>query len=1350
MSNAIKTTTYKRFGMLLASLRTKAGIAKQSELANRLGIRQQTVSRWERGLSRPRHKEVQRLASVLNTDQETLLEAAGYAHAAVAATFERPFPINALPPESFERFCHYFLERLYRHRGGRVHRAGSSGHQQDGIDVSVTGSFGTHTFQCKRVEEFGPQRVLAAIDKHTAPATQKFLLLSNIASPQSRAALAGHLGWEIWDREDISLRVRSLPKIDQLDLVDTFFRGKRLELLGEGESGPWMTDDKFFGPFLESTRLFNHAWRLVGRTNEAAALDAAMLDDSVAVTMLVAPAGGGKTRLLRHAVEKIDPVETGRRIWFLSPTEDVTATHLDQLGASKKLLVVDDAHDRDDLGVLFHYCASSANQARLLLSLRPYGSESLKYQAASLSLSGPTVREIVLTRPTRSDAEALAAEVLAKCNGPVNAAHEIAMVTSDNPLATVIGAQIVAREMIHPTLLGNVDDFQTQILAAVQNVIAGEIVTGLDVDRMQAVLRIVALVQPILPDEPALLDLLKNVERLDEQHSGRLLRILIDAGVLFRRGLRYRLSPDLLADAIVVRHCTNLDGSSNGYVERVFDLAHPAHVKNLLSNLGKLDWRRRFGKAEESRLLEGVWNKLRWHGEYSNPHLDAAAAVAHYQPRMALRFARTLIDQGHGGDARVGQMLKNAAYNLECLEEACELLWLASRSDQRPVRQEPHHGIRILKELAQYEPNKPIQYMEKVVEFALALVDTPDALTGAHTPFEILEGALAAEGHSTVAANRRSITLTGYAADRQVVVHIRERVISHLISCIEQGSERRAFLAAKTLADALRSPMGILGAQVSLEVSQDWREEHERTIDRLSQLLDRVRVHPVVLVRAAESVARQAFHGSENEGANAVLALLDRDLETRLVRALMDGWGTNTWPLDHQASDPRQPYQNHLSKLKVDLSDAFEAPSNLHDFVEKCLVQVSEIAGPDDGAPRVVVDFLIEAIPRLATEILARHGSDQPSPLRAHTGAALGILLKNPETSRESLRVLAETSTEGQRLVAEAYARLEPTEGYTETDVSLLRTMFCSKDPTVLHYASRAARQIAGRDKALAVNLVCSVDLIAAGRAVHDLFMWLSHRDTIPRECINDDQWRQLLANLEPVQELDDYWIQQFLKDVLQVMPDAVIHFLKNRLQRLEGTENWSYSPLTKPYREGESLGLLKLADSERHLRSLLDWALDRSDDSVIPRRFGDVVAGLCGDYDRALLCCLLQWMTGGSDRHARVVAAVLAEAQSDVIFDHPELVRNLLAAAHGITQDAVRRISSSLHMATSSGVRSTTPGEPFPEDVRLEKHASDVLSTLSRWDPAYGLYSGLLRSAKSGIEWQRREKEAMDAEDDE
>lgn len=45
---------YPAFGELLARLRVAAGFTKQQELATALGVTQQSVSRWERGLARPR------------------------------------------------------------------------------------------------------------------------------------------------------------------------------------------------------------------------------------------------------------------------------------------------------------------------------------------------------------------------------------------------------------------------------------------------------------------------------------------------------------------------------------------------------------------------------------------------------------------------------------------------------------------------------------------------------------------------------------------------------------------------------------------------------------------------------------------------------------------------------------------------------------------------------------------------------------------------------------------------------------------------------------------------------------------------------------------------------------------------------------------------------------------------------------------------------------------------------------------------------------------------------------------------------------------------------------------------
>ena len=104
---------FRGFGELLVSLRQSAGIGKQVEFAKLVKSTQQTVSRWERGVSRPRDKQLPLIASVLKADIAPLLAAAGYTRRRAIATFDQPFPVDALSPDSFERFCMYLLHKLH-------------------------------------------------------------------------------------------------------------------------------------------------------------------------------------------------------------------------------------------------------------------------------------------------------------------------------------------------------------------------------------------------------------------------------------------------------------------------------------------------------------------------------------------------------------------------------------------------------------------------------------------------------------------------------------------------------------------------------------------------------------------------------------------------------------------------------------------------------------------------------------------------------------------------------------------------------------------------------------------------------------------------------------------------------------------------------------------------------------------------------------------------------------------------------------------------------------------------------------------------------------------------------------
>lgn len=1349
MHSARAHATYAAFGELLARLRIAAGFAKQQELATALGVTQQSVSRWEKGLARPRSKDIPTLERLVRAKENELLVAAGYQAASavpraeIATSHDRPLPLSALSPETFESFCAALLHRMYQPRGGAVHRYGGTGHKQHGIDIFASGPFGTHSFQCKRVNDFGAQKVHTAVAKQTYAADLKVLLLSSVASPGSRDAMATHAGWELWDREDITRRFHDLPLVDRLDLVDRYFSGQRLDLLGRDEPGPIQSPEDFFKPFLVSDRFFNHSWALVGRDEEVSQIVDYVQDESVILTCLIGAPGAGKSRVLREVTQRLAQ-STHLLVRFVSPTEEVKAHHLDTLRDSRgavTLVVVDDAHEREDLGILLRYAAVPENRTRLLLSLRPYGKEALRLQAADVSLSGPSVRFADMRPQTREQAQALAESVLAECKAPPTAAVEIASATYTTPLVTVLAAQLVARDGVSLALLGNAEEFRTYVLNSLQDVITVALVTGQDVPRLRAILRVIALLQPIIPDDPGLLNILLKAEVVEQPDASRLMRLLGEAGVLFKRGLRSRLAPDLLADEIIRSNYLNADGTANERVTQVFDLASAEQLKSLFVNLGRLDWRLREGKTDDSVLLTSLAPRLSWGERYSNPHVDAVEAVAYYQPRFALDFAKRLIDEGHGDSSSVCNMVRYAAYTYDHIQEACQLLWIAGRNDARALNQQPSHGIRILKELAEFEVNKPIEYVREVVSFALALLERPASLNSIYTPFSILEGALCAEMESA-SLTRTAWTITRYPLPLNRVQSVRDEVTRALLKYLREGPPRRAFLAAQTIALALHGPMH---GDTSDHV---WKREHVRLLRELKSLLNEVQVSPVVLVRLAQSVSWHAFHGGPetSDEAQAILDLLNRDLRTRLTRALIDGWGTETWQLSESLE--REEHVRDRQLLTADLMAVFPEPSRLFDELHASLEEIATVAHDGYGASFLLVNHLLASVQGLATELLLRNNEGRSGRLANHVGAALSAVVEAGDSSLVNDYVVRSAgSAKVLAQLAEAYMRFEPSRPYTPQEVELFKRIFESKDPTVLMFASDLTRQVAARSPALAVELICLADFEVNARATHDMFMWLSGDKAIPEADVASKR-NELLRKLVVLKELDDYWVRAFLVAAIKKDPASVVALVKARLEEAKRRNDWSYEPLSKE-QDGKGLGLMEVEAGPRLLREFLDWSLNESDDISITRRVGEAVSGLCGNYAQPLLDLLLDWMSSGTQAHAALVAMVLRESQPTHIYEHPTFIRDILNAAELIGEDALADIRSSIVVATLSGIRGGIPGEPFPEDVRLEQHCVQMLESLSRAEPAFDLYDELLKDARYAIARQRKSKEALEDEDD-
>ena len=94
------------------------------------------------------------------------------------------------------------------------------------------------------------------------------------------------------------------------------------------------------------------------------------------------------------------------------------------------------------------YAASPSNNAKILLALRPYYLSFIKNQAFQFGLTEENIETVKLDYLTLEQVTKLATQVLKKekFENPEKIATYIANSTIDRPLATVIGAQIVAKQ----------------------------------------------------------------------------------------------------------------------------------------------------------------------------------------------------------------------------------------------------------------------------------------------------------------------------------------------------------------------------------------------------------------------------------------------------------------------------------------------------------------------------------------------------------------------------------------------------------------------------------------------------------------------------------------------------------------------------------------------------------------------------------------------------------------------------------------------------------------------------------------------------------------------------------------
>jgi transcriptional regulator with XRE-family HTH domain len=1328
----------------------------QRDLAQRIGVSQRAISAWELAVSEPDEDAKRRVAAALSLPAEAVSAAEtrhpehGMRYAGRARLAE--LPLEVLDPQEFEDFAVSLLKELYR-QAAQPYRLGKSGHKQYGFDVVAEQDGRVRVaVQCKRVARFGPAEVNKAVAAAEMPADEAFIFLSKVASPPAHAAMRQHKTWQLWDRQRLSHAVHDLPLDASARIVDRYFPDLRYDFLGLVLPGPWLEPAEHFRRIARSEH-YSHGWRLVGRSRALDDLTAFAAGRRGQAGVLVGRGGIGKTKLLSALSDRLAD-EQKLAVIFLDRDPDIDARSFELLPSGRLLVIVDDAHD--DLIPVAKIITGihAANpDANVLLAMRPYGEPRVRLELRTAGVHIQDVFRHELEDLDIADAEALAREALG--DRAMRHAARLAHATRDCPLLLVASAGLIRRGKLVPDRLeGDVEmsrDFTEVLAGAVIDDMARQSEVRIEV------LHAVAALQPLRTADSEFRDALVALTGRAYDQVAPHLAALDEAGLLLRRGETFRVVPDLLGDWLLARRSHGPGGStSTGYIDRVLRAVRGAALANLIVNAGRMEWQKR-GTA--TGLLDGLWQTVRGEFETGDAEarlaiLDVLGQVAFFQPDRCLAMVRWALDHPpehaqndddvslasrYATEAmhdRACEVLRGVAHRPEFLPETADLLWQLSSSDTRPPGQHQHHPMRVLGELATFQPAGPTTYQQILVDAVQRWL--PDSPASASDPLEVLQPMVATEGHQEV-WSPRAISFRPFLLnpDAEPVAALRARVLDLAFAHLAAPGPQRVLAALGLIGTALTPPTGGFGLEMAPELRTLWDPEFARILGLLEHAVRNQPIpHPVLRLALRSQLQWLAEYGSAQVrlACRSVLSAIPSEMPDNLARALHGG------PIEPpDAADATADFQYHQAALKDLFATAIFSLGNLPDQqvadeIEHCLRDLKQLLGDEAARARPFLFELVTARPSLAAAI-ADHVMAAPGGMLIEQLTIVLVALagaSDPTAVTIASRLLATRDTTVARQVAHAFGLQRGRVGQLlPGEDGLIRTLVAHHDP-VAHAAALGALRTLGPQ-----NTVLALELLACAPPERPGFAWweIAFAAGPPEKGggaltwpdLPDEYKNRFFAALRDAKSVENYEISELLAMLSRDEPYRAIRLLITRVERMENGAPAGYSPLPRHLQ-----GQLHFREHDAFpdiLRHLYEW-LAEAPESMWRRYYGSQLFILiAGGFDTPVREVIDSYLQEPDSGRMTALAAILHHVPQEAVWDL-DFVRRCLRAAEHCGPASVSAVQGALHYAVVAGGRWGAPSQPTIQNVEQHQAAQLADQCLSG-SPEEQFYRALADSAE-------------------
>ena len=1117
--------------------------------------------------------------------------------------------------------------------------------------------------------------------------------------------------------------------------------------------------DQFFKPFLNTERLFNHTWDLVGRGDTLDRLHR-FVDSTKQVAIIFGPGTIGKTKVLFEFSNSFELKHFGKQLLFLREGLAITEESIRQIPAQPTVLVVDDAHRRSDLKILFQLGQQYHERIKLILSSRPQGKDSVKTALSETGYGFQAIEDLELEQLNRAQLRELGSQVLG--TNKERLVNSLVSATRDSPLVTLVGAQLLLNQSIDPNMLERHEAFQYEVLSRFEDAVTGNISPSVNQADVRKILALISALAPIRPGDAQFQQLASEFLRIEKRILIDIIGALEERGVLTRRGYTVRIAPDVLSDHILHKACVTASGLTTGFADEIFSRFATIAGERVLLNLAELDWR--IAKTgSQALLLNRIWRDLeRAFRKGSNSErcmiLDSLGKVAYYQPAQALSLVDLSLRQPAKNSRnkkalhiynftnadvirRLPKVIQAIGYNVDYLPRCCDLLWRLGRNDHRQLNSNLESPMRILSDFAAYDIGKPFYVNRIVLDAVERWLKQPDAHSHVHSPMDILDVLLKKEGLSS-RSEGPNVILQSFAIPGENTKALRVRAIELLRISVYSTAPRVMMRSLHSLTNVLRPPHASLGRPITTGEKRHWLSEQKAILTIISRLA-RSTENTIAHVRITKDLRWHARHANAQvvkENSRTIIGSIPETFEYLLTKSLWyNSWD---WYDDWEGSDACD-YQKRTQKTEAKIGEIaksfltnFAFPSHGFSTLNNTLEHLNQ-AGITPN-PGYFFSVLSRTDPRYAANIsrlIVRKPKSNLSPY-------LALLLTGPRTDNKSMtmQVIRQALKSNHEPLLSAVAIFFSWGDELEAgDLNYVKKLLNHKSLVVKKSAIYALKNFDARSHVAVIDIVKKLRLtrnVELVDAVCGLFSEKPERHAIAFSILRQADVSAILEKLLYIPELHDHHhhIDRFLGYASEKNPFLVAKLFFNRLDHKKKKRRLrnGYHPL--PF-----LGFryaFKNASSKPGYRPIINELLRRAsradgmDSFWLPIFF----AGISDGYCQACLDNLKPWIRSRNRRKIEAAALLLRSAPADFLFRQKNFVIELLESAELLSEDCYRNVRSSLFACAVSGLREGTPGLPKAHDVNIRDKSKDALSQLQPGAAAYRFYDSLVQYAEGEI----------------